>query len=156
MQDFQVAVHRKERDRFQPFFFIFFLTALLTITHVTYNKVNNQEEMKYKCKVIWSDKVKRAGANGTMTAHARHLPKRLNNHRNHIKSKVSSCKLTEHFLHYTKTHNFDNDVVNTIIEQIKRSDMLIERKKELLRRREMFWHRKLSRLQPNRLNKRIG
>ena len=30
----------------------FFLTALLTITHVTYNKINNQEEMKYICKVI--------------------------------------------------------------------------------------------------------
>ena len=29
-----------------------FLTALLTITHVTYNKINIQEEMKYICKVI--------------------------------------------------------------------------------------------------------
>ena len=28
-------------------------------------KLNNQEEMKYMCKVIWSDKVKRAGANRT-------------------------------------------------------------------------------------------
>jgi len=81
---------------------------------------------------------------------------RLNNHRNHIKSKVSSCELTEHFLQNTKTHNFDNDVVITIIEQIKRSDMLIERKKELLRRRERFWQRKLNTLQPNRLKKRIG
>ena len=42
-----------------------FLTALLTITHVRYNKLNNQEEMKYMCKVIRSDNVKRAGANGT-------------------------------------------------------------------------------------------
>ncbi|XP_068670909.1 uncharacterized protein [Montipora foliosa] len=67
----------------------------------------------------------------------------LNNHRNHIKSKVSSCELTEHFLHNTRTHNFDNDV-----EQIKRSDMLIERKKELLHKREMFWQRKLNTLQP--------
>ena len=33
-------------------FFFFFLTALLTITHVTYNKKNNQEEMKYICRVI--------------------------------------------------------------------------------------------------------
>ena len=40
---------------------------------------------------------------------------------------VSSCELTEHSLHKTRTHNFDNDVVITIIEQIKRSDMLIER-----------------------------
>ena len=41
---------------------MFFLTALLTITHVTYNKINNREEMKYICNC---DKVKRAGANGT-------------------------------------------------------------------------------------------
>ena len=34
---------------------------------------------------------------------------RLNNHRNHIKSKLSSCELTEHFLHNTRTHNCDND-----------------------------------------------
>ena len=79
---------------------------------------------------------------------------RLNNHGNHIKSKVSSCELTEHFLNNTRTHNFDNDVVITIIEQIKRSDMLIERKKELLRKREMFWQRKLDTLQPNGLNKK--
>ena len=30
----------------------FFFTALLTITHVTYNKLTNQEEMKYMCKMI--------------------------------------------------------------------------------------------------------
>ena len=30
----------------------FFLTALLTITHVTYSKLNSQKEMKYMCKVI--------------------------------------------------------------------------------------------------------
>ena len=34
-------------------FFFFFLTALLTITHVTYSKLNSQEKkMKYMCKVI--------------------------------------------------------------------------------------------------------
>ena len=37
----------------------------MTITHVTYYKLNNQEEMKYMCKLSWSDKVKRADANGT-------------------------------------------------------------------------------------------
>ena len=46
------------------FGFGFFLTALLTITRIM-NKINNREEMKYICKVIRSDKVKRAGANGT-------------------------------------------------------------------------------------------
>ena len=42
----------------------FFLTALLAITRIM-NKINNREEMKYMCKVIRSDEVKRAGANGT-------------------------------------------------------------------------------------------
>ena len=42
----------------------FFLTALLTITRIM-NKINNREEMKYMCRVIRSDEVKRAGANGT-------------------------------------------------------------------------------------------
>ena len=42
----------------------FFLIALLTITRIM-NKINNREEMKYMCKVIRSDEVKRAGANGT-------------------------------------------------------------------------------------------
>ena len=81
---------------------------------------------------------------------------RLNNHRNHIKRGVSSCELTEHFLQNTRSHNFDNDVIFTIIEQIKRSEMDIERKKEILRTREIFWQRRLNTLQPNGLNKRMG
>jgi len=36
---------------------------------------------------------------------------RLNNHRNHVKKGVSSWELTEHFLHNTGTHNFDNDAM---------------------------------------------
>ena len=63
---------------------------------------------------------------------------RLNNHRNHIKIGVSSCELTEHFLQNTRSHNFDNDVIITVIEQIKRSEMDIERKKEILRTREIY------------------
>ena len=43
---------------------VFFLTALLTITRIM-NQISNREEMKYMCKVIRSDEVKRAGANGT-------------------------------------------------------------------------------------------
>ena len=81
---------------------------------------------------------------------------RLNNHRNHIKRGVSSCELTEHFLQNTRSHNFDNDVIITIIEQIKRSEMDIERKKEIPRTREIFWQRRLNTLQPNGLNKRMG
>ena len=34
------------------FFFLHMLTALLTITHVTYNKISNREEMKYICKIM--------------------------------------------------------------------------------------------------------
>ena len=54
-----------------------FLTALLTITRVTYNKKNNREEMRYMCKVMRSDKVKKAGANGTrrpMRGTTQHIP----------------------------------------------------------------------------------
>ena len=39
---------------------------------------------------------------------------RLNNHRNHMKRGVGSCELTEHFLHNSRSHNFDNDVTITI------------------------------------------
>ena len=61
---------------------------------------------------------------------------RLNNHRNHIKKAFCGCEITEHFLLKPKTHNFDNDVTITIIEQTKRIDMTVERRKELLRKRE--------------------
>ncbi|CAH3171643.1 unnamed protein product, partial [Porites lobata] len=81
---------------------------------------------------------------------------RLNNHRNHIKKGISSCGLTEHFLHNKRTHNFDNDVIITIIEQIRKDNISNERKKDLLRHREIFWQKKLNSMQPNGLNKRIG
>ena len=58
---------------------------------------------------------------------------RLNNHRNHIKKGINSCELSEHFLHNSRSHDFSKDVTITIIEQIKRSNMTIERKKEILR-----------------------
>ena len=45
---------------------------------------------------------------------------RLNNHRNDIKKGVRSCELSEHFLHNTRTHDFDNNVTIIIIEQIKK------------------------------------
>ena len=55
------------------------------------------------------------------------------------------------------THNFDNDVTISIFEQIKRIDMTVQRKKELLlRKREIFWQSRLRTLQPTGLNKRIG
>ena len=39
---------------------------------------------------------------------------------------------------------------------IKHIDMTVERKKELLRKREIFWQSRLKTLQPTGLNKRIG
>ena len=56
---------------------------------------------------------------------------RLNNHRNHIKKGVSSCELTEHFLHNERTHNVDNNVIITIIEQITKDDISNEQKKKI-------------------------
>ena len=51
---------------------------------------------------------------------------------------------------------FGKDVTIAIIEQIKRSNMTIERKKEILRAKEIFWQSQLNTLQPNGLNKRMG
>ena len=45
---------------------------------------------------------------------------RLNNPRKHIKKGVISCELPEHFLHNIRSHNFENDVPITVIEQIIR------------------------------------
>ena len=81
---------------------------------------------------------------------------RLNNHRNHIKRGFSGCELTEHFLHNSRTHNFDRDTKITVMEEIKRHEMHIERKKEILLVREVFWQKKVMTFQPNGLNKRMG
>ena len=48
---------------------------------------------------------------------------RLNNHRNHIKRGFSGSEFTEHFLHNSRTHNFDRDTKITIIEEIKQHEM---------------------------------
>lgn len=80
---------------------------------------------------------------------------RLNNHRNHIKKGISSCELTEHFLHNKRTHNFDNNVIITIIEQHRKDNISNKQKKDLLRHREICWQKKLNSMQPNELNKRI-
>ena len=55
---------------------------------------------------------------------------RLNNRRNHIKRGFSGCEFTEHFLHSSRTHNFNIDTKITIIEEIKRHEMHIEWKKK--------------------------
>ena len=81
---------------------------------------------------------------------------RLNNQRNHIKKGVSSCRLTEHFLHNTRSHDFDINVTITIIKQIKKDHLETDKKKEFLREREIFWQRTLNSIQPYGLNKRTG
>ena len=81
---------------------------------------------------------------------------RLNNHRNHVKTAVNSCELTDHFLHNQTSHRFDRDINITIIEQIRKDSMTKERKTELLLAREVFWQRKLNTIQPGGLNKRMG
>ena len=78
----------------------------------------------------------------------------LNNHRNHIKRGVNSYELSEHFLHNSRSHDFGKDVTITIIEQIKCSNMTIERKKEIPQAREICWQSRLNTLQPNGLTKR--
>ena len=51
----------------------------------------------------------------------------------HVKKGVSSCKPTEHFFYSTRTHNFDNDIRTiTVIEQIKRDEMVMEKKRPVI------------------------
>ena len=68
---------------------------------------------------------------------------RLNNHRNHVKTVVNSCELTDHFLHNQTSHKFDRDINITIIEQIRKDSMTKERITELLRAREVFWQKNI-------------
>ena len=55
------------------------------------------------------------------------------------------------------THEIStDDVTITVIGQIRKDYLTIDRKKELIRNREMFWQRMLNSIQPNGLNKRTG
>ena len=74
----------------------------------------------------------------------------------HIKKGISCCEHTEHFLHNKPAHNFDNNMIITVIEQIRKDNISNKQKKDLLRHREILWQKKLNSMQPNRLNKRIG
>ena len=69
---------------------------------------------------------------------------------------MSSCELTEHFLHNKRPHDFDDNVTITIIEQIRKDNLEADKKKEVLREREIFWKRTLNSIQPYGLNKRTG
>ena len=64
------------------------------------------------------------------------------NLKNPIKRGFSGCELTEHFLHSSRTHIFERHTKITIIEEIKRHGMHIEREKEKLRTKEVFWQKR--------------
>ena len=67
----------------------------------------------------------------------------------HIKNSVNSCELSEYFLHNRRTHDFENDVTITLIEQIPKEHLEVNAKKDLLRRREILWELKLNTVQPH-------
>ena len=81
---------------------------------------------------------------------------RFNNDRSHIRNLNDSCELSEHFLHNRRTHDFERDIAITPIEQIRKRHLEADMKKDLLKRRELFWQLKLNTMQPPGLNKRKG
>jgi len=80
---------------------------------------------------------------------------RLNNHRSHIKNKIKSCEIAEHFID-NLDHNFEDDIKVTAIEKLKNEELDDDRKKHILKNRETFWIRTLNTFQPLGLNKRMG
>ena len=64
-------------------------------------------------------------------------------------SELAYCELSEHFLHNRRTHDFEKDVTITLIEQIRKEHLELIAKRDLLRRREIFWQLKLNTVQPH-------
>ena len=80
----------------------------------------------------------------------------FNNNRHHVKTKLKSCELTSHFIE-NPNHDIDRDLEITLIEQLRKTEtMTEENKKELLKKREIFWQETLDVFTPNGLNKRKG
>ena len=73
-----------------------------------------------------------------------------------IRNLNNSCELSKHFSHNRRTHDFERDIAITLIEQIRKGHLEADKKKDLLRRREIFWQLKLNTMQPHGLNKRKG
>ena len=68
---------------------------------------------------------------------------RFNNNRHHVKTKLKSCELTSHFIE-NPNHDIDRDLEITSIEQLRKTEtMTEENKKELLKKREIFWQETL-------------
>ena len=84
------------------------------------------------------------------------LNKRLNNHRSHTKHARSDlCELAAHVIN-NANHDFQTDITIMPIEQIKNLNFDNEKKKEILKKRERFWIKKLKSFQPFGINKRFG
>ena len=81
---------------------------------------------------------------------------RFNNNRHHVKTKLKFCELTSHFIE-NPNHHIDRDLEITLTEQLRKTEtMTEENKKELLKKREIFWQETLDVFTPNGLNKRKG
>ena len=83
---------------------------------------------------------------------------RNNNTRNHLRTGYTSCNLVEHF--YTSTIcNLEKDMRIMPIEQISIHDdphRTAYEKKNILRKREIFWQHKLDTFKPHGMNTREG
>ena len=83
---------------------------------------------------------------------------RFNNNRNHLKQANPACKLVQHFK-TSSTCNFERDLRLMPIEQISMKDdctIPVDYKKNVLRRREIYWQNALRTFKPDGLNKREG
>ena len=79
---------------------------------------------------------------------------RLNNHRNHIKRGATAANYQSTF---STTADLMTLAKTSQLRSLNKSNgVTIERKKEILRAREIFWQSRLNTLQPNGLNKRMG
>ena len=81
---------------------------------------------------------------------------RFNNSRHHINTKLKSCELTTHFIE-NPNHDINRDLERTLIERLRKTETITEEnKKELLKKREIFWQETLYVFTPYGLNKRKG
>ena len=83
---------------------------------------------------------------------------RLNNHRSHINTKFTACKLTQHYINNPGC-KFEQHAKITAIEQLrcyKNDKFTDEMKDEILKRRERYWQNRLQTFTPFGINKREG
>ena len=83
---------------------------------------------------------------------------RMNNNRNHLRIKDRSCKLIQHFIDSTSC-KLEEDLEIMPIEQITMDttdETTLQKKKQILKTREIFWQKTLKTMIPEGLNKRVG